>query len=162
MNCDECNCVLRRIKTRSYSHLAGGCFERMLYKLPSWRELKPQRKSCYYLQKCIKIHFMKQFKPIPLWTVFSDLYIWVQSMHKSTLNGISDLTFHWKSIFFFSLIETPQTIQLQNVSKYPLAAKWKVVKWFCFFYLFSKVQVLWNASGSVIVTCCTYPEIEEV
>lgn len=71
MNCGECNCVLRHIKTRSYSHWAGGCFERVLYKLPSWRELKPQWKSCYYHQICIKKDFTKQFKPIPLWIFFS-------------------------------------------------------------------------------------------
>lgn len=83
-------------------------------------------------------------------------------MHESTLNDISVLTFHWGSIFFLSLIENSKTIWLQNISKYPLASKWKVVKWFCFLCLFSKVQPLWNPSSSVIVMCCTYPEIEEV
>lgn len=117
------------LKPRSYSYLAGGCLESVSHKLPSWRELKLQWKSCYCLQKHMdrkKIDdFIRQSSPTFLMTFFSHLCVWAQSTYESTLNDISILTFHWRSIFFLPLIETSQTIWLQNVSKYPLAAKWK-------------------------------------
>lgn len=72
------------VKPRSYSYLAGGCLESVSHKLPSWRELKPQWKSCYYLQKHMdrkkKIDFMWQLGPI-----FNDFFshpsVGAQSMY---------------------------------------------------------------------------------
>lgn len=152
------------LKPRSYSYLAGGCLDSMSHKLPSWREttvkilLLPSKtygqEKNYWLHKAVEAH------------LFSDFFQSLVHMSSVDIQKYPEWYFDPYISLKIYLLSYPHwnlsDYVVTNYLKISSGSQVKVVKLFCFFCLFSEVEPLWNPSGSVIATHCTYPEIEEV